>query len=93
MLPMDACNFVAHALRDYLRSFVPESDLKYIDSPLNCGEPWASIEISLNVALEYDVPFPELYIRRIFELEPLKDSEREYLTELVEQLPQYPAVA
>ncbi len=87
MIFMSQVDFVAHALRDYLRPHVTATDLSMIDVPLECGEPYESIAASLCVALNTPLALPPECAANVLALEGLTVEERELFSSITSQLP------
>lgn len=84
---MDESTFLAHALRDYMRKNVEESELSFIDSPLDAGEPYCAIACGVSLAQHFSVSLPPIIVQHIAALSGWTVSQREQLEEDLESLP------
>jgi hypothetical protein len=65
---MDNSEFVARALRDYLRPLVGEAEVTHIDSDINAGEPDAGIFTGISIAQHFGIALPPIFREKIVEL-------------------------
>ena len=84
---MDESTLLAHALRDYMRKNVEESELVFIDSPLDAGEPYSAITSALSIAQHFSIPMPPVFVDHITALSSWTSSERTNLERQLESLP------
>lgn len=89
MNPMDESTLLAHALRDYMRKNVEESELSFIDSPLDAGEPYCAIASAVSLAQHFSLSLPPVFVQHITALSGWTSSEREHLEVELESLPQW----
>lgn len=89
MFYMDNSEFIAHALRDYLRPLVPEAELKDMDLTIFCGEADAAILEGVSFALEYEIALPPLFREKVLELGPLPLGVDKFILEALDRLPAY----
>ena len=61
MLVMDESEFIARALRDYLRSRVDQKVIRSMDWDLEAGEPVSAVCEGLAIADQYSLSLPPLY--------------------------------
>jgi hypothetical protein len=87
MTLMDESTLLAHALRDYMRKNVEESELSFIDSPLDAGEPYSAITSALSLAQHFSISMPPVFVHHINALSGWTSSEREHLELQLESLP------
>lgn len=93
MVIMDQVGFVAHALRDYLRPYVVEKDLQWIDSAIFAGEPFIAIMTALNFAVENHVALPPVCIENVRALDGFRGFEHQVVAESISKLPEWSLVA
>lgn len=89
MTAMDESTLLAHALRNYLRGFVDESELSFVDSPLDAGEPYSAITGALAIAQHSEVALPPLFIERITALPGWSADDHDFLEMQISSLPQW----
>ncbi|MDH6277598.1 hypothetical protein M2118_000561 [Aurantimicrobium minutum] len=89
MTAMEESEFVVHALRDFLRPFVGEQEVRLMDIELNCGEPVSAIITGLGIAQHFNIWLPPIFEEKILPLEDQTDLEREVITEQLRSLPAY----
>ncbi len=89
MTAMEESEFVVHALRDFLRPFVGEQEVRLMDIELNCGEPVSAIITGLGIAQHFKIWLPPIFEEKILPLEDQTDLEREVITEQLRSLPAY----
>lgn len=65
---MNNSEFVARALRDYLRPLVGENEVKHIDSAVNAGESEAAIFSAVSIAKHFGISLPSIFREKITEL-------------------------
>ena len=86
---MENSEFIARALRDYLRPFVDEAELHDMDRSLFVGEPAVSIFDGVCVAVEFGIALPPLFREKIIELGPLAMRLSDFILEEFDKLPAY----
>ena len=84
---MDESTLLAHALRDYMRKNVDESELSFIDSPLDAGEPYSAITSAVSLAQHFSLSLPPVFVQHITALSGWTSPEREFLEGQLESLP------
>ena len=89
MTAMEESEFVVHALRDFLRPFVGEQEVRLMDIELNCGEPVSAIITGLGIAQHFKIWLPPIFEEKILPLKDQTDLEREVITEQLRSLPAY----
>lgn len=89
MFLMDNSEFIARALRDYLRPLVDEAELREMNLLLSAGEPAVSILDGVSVAVEFGIALPPLFREKILELGPLAMGLSEYIQEELDNLPAF----
>lgn len=89
MFGMDESEFIARALRDYLRPLVGEKAIQPIDWDLFGGEPLCALFSGLGIAGEYSVALPSIFADKITGLTGLNGSESEFVSEQLASLPAY----
>ena len=87
MLVMDESEFIARALRDYLRSRVDQKVIRTMDWDLDAGEPVSAVCEGLAIADQYSLSLPPLFVQKIEAIEDLRDIEREFIVERLANLP------
>lgn len=90
---MDSSEFVARALRDYLRSQVGEAEVKFIDSDINAGEAETGIFTGISIAHHFGISLPPLFRQKIVELGTLPLNWDAMLLEDFDNLPPFWQVA
>ena len=93
MRTMDETEFVAHAVCDYLRPHISETELRFISRPLQCGEAEASIIEALGVAIQFAVPLPDFLGEKILSLPGLSEENVSLIRWQLSQLPQFFSLA
>lgn len=86
---MDNSEFVARALRDYLRPIVGEEEVKHIDIDINAGEAEAGIFSGISIAQHFGIALPPLFREKIVELGKLPLNWDVMLLEDFDALPIY----
>lgn len=84
---MDESTLVAHALRDYLRLHVDESELSVIDFPLSAGEPYSALTGGLGLAQHFRVSLPPVFTIHIKALPGLSARDRTFINAQLDSLP------
>jgi hypothetical protein len=84
---MDESEFVAHALRDYLRPLVEAPQLRTIDWALDGGEPIAAISSGLGIAQHYSIALPSIFQDKVLGIEEIQGVDREAIEEQFASLP------
>ena len=82
MFTMDESTLLAHALRDYLRVQLTNSQLRLMDNALLAGEPVSALGAGLSIAAQNSVSLPPIFAEKILHLENLTQEEiREFTTD------------
>ena len=89
MLRMDESEFIARAMRDYLRSLVEPKDMRSMDWDLDAGEPVSAVCTGLAIADQYSVSLPPLLVEKIESIENLRDIDSEFIQERLANLPKW----
>jgi hypothetical protein len=84
---MDESEFIARALRDYLRPIVDEKTIQIIDWDLFAGEPLAALFSGLGIAGEHHIALPSIFTEKISGLSDLNENEFAFLSEQLSSLP------
>ena len=84
---MDNSEFVARALRDYLRPLVGEAEVKFIDNDINAGEAEAGIFTGISIAHHFGISLPPRFRHKIVELGKLPLNWDSMLLEDFDNLP------
>ena len=87
MTTMEESEFIAHALRDFLRPIVGETEVRFMDFAVNSGEPVSAIITGLGIAQHFKIWLPPIFEEKILPLEDQTDLEREVITEQLRSLP------
>lgn len=90
---MNEAEFVAHALSDYLGTYIPRAESATIHNIIISGEPVSGIGFALGVAVENSVAIPELLTERILSLEELTAEEKDLFTCEIQLLPLFQKAA
>lgn len=77
MTIMNEAEFVAHALSDYLGTYISHAESATIHNIIISGEPLSGIGFALGVAVENSVAIPELLKERILSLAELTPEEKQ----------------
>ena len=93
MTIMNETEFVAHALSDYLSTYIPQAEFTTIHNIIISGEPLSGIGFALGVAVEHSVAIPELLEERILSLSELSQDEQELFVREFNSLPTFQQVA
>jgi hypothetical protein len=86
---MNNSEFVARAMRDYLRPLVGETEVKHIDSAVNAGESEAAIFSAVSIAKHFGIALPPIFRDKIAELGSLPLGLDEDLLAEFDSLPTY----
>lgn len=84
---MNETEFVAHALSDYLGTYIPQAESATIHNIIISGEPLSGIGFALGVAVENSVAIPELLEERILSLTELTADDRQLFVSEFQALP------
>lgn len=84
---MNEAEFVAHALSDYLGTYIPQAEFATIHNIIISGEPLSGIGFALGVAVENSVAIPALLEERILSLTELTADERQLFASEFQALP------
>lgn len=76
MTIMNEAEFVAHALSDYLSTYISRAQFATIHNIIISGEPLAGIGFALGVAFENSVGIPQLLAEKILSLSDLTLNEQ-----------------
>lgn len=90
---MNETEFVAHALSDYLGTYIPQAESATIHNIIISGEPLSGIGFALGVAVENSVAIPELLKERILSLTELTADERKLFVTEFQALPVFQQAA
>lgn len=86
---MNETEFVAHALSDYLGTYIPHAEFANIRNIIISGEPLSGIGFALGVAVEHAVAIPQLLEERILSLTELSEDEKELFASELNSLPAF----
>lgn len=75
MFTMDESTLLAHALRDYLRVQLTDSQVRLMDNALQAGEPVSALGAGLSIAAHNSVALPPIFAEKILHLESLSADE------------------
>lgn len=89
MCGMDESEFIARALRDYLRPEVDEKTIQVIDWDLFAGEPLAALFSGLGIAGERHIGLPAIFSEKILALTGLSENEQAFVSEQLNSLPAF----
>jgi len=89
MLIMDNSEFVARALRDYLRPLVTENEVQHLDTSIQCGEADAAIFSGISIARHFGIALPPIFREKIIELGVLPMGMDEAILKEFDSLPAY----
>ena len=65
MTTMEESEFIAHALRDFLRPIVGEKEVRFMDFAVNSGEPVSAIITGLGIAQHFKIWLPPIFEEKI----------------------------
>jgi hypothetical protein len=71
MFTMDESTLLAHALRDFLRVQLTDSDVRLMDNALQAGESVSALGAGLSIAAQRSVALPPIFAEKILHLENL----------------------
>ena len=86
MFSMEESEFIARALRDYLRTQVDKKSIQSIDWDFFAGEPLAALFSGLGVAGEHHIALPAIFSEKISGLNGLSENEQAYVSEQLKSL-------
>ena len=87
MILMNESEFVAHALTDYLSSFVDRSLVSAIHQSLVAGESESAIGFALGIAASEGIPIPSLMREKILSIPNLSTVDQEWFNESLQLIP------
>ena len=93
MTIMNEAEFVAHALSDYLNTYIPRAQFATIHNIIISGEPLAGIGFALGVASENSVGIPQLLAEKIMSLNELTLEEKKLFELELSSLPVFQEAA
>lgn len=91
MILMTETDFVGHAVCDFLRDHLSNSEIAIISADLACGEPVGALQWALATAIDRRIALPPVYVEHIRALDV--DNECDDFGELLGQLPKWSLVA
>lgn len=86
---MEESEFIAHALRDYMRPLVGDTDIRTIEWCLQAGEPVAAISSALGIAEHLHLALPPIFRDKVLNLSEVLGIERTSFEEQFASLPEY----
>jgi hypothetical protein len=89
MFGMEESEFIARALRDYLRMEVDNKSIQSIDWDLFAGEPLAALFSGLGIAREHNIALPAIFSEKIQALNGLSENEQTFVSEQLNSLPTF----
>ena len=89
MIVMEESEFVAHALRDYMRPLVGDTDIRTIEWCLQAGESVAAISSALGIAEHLHLALPPIFRDKVMNLPEVREIERTSFEAQFASLPEF----
>lgn len=86
---MDNSEFIARALRDYLRPIAGENEVHHIDRLINVGESDAALMEAVGIAQHFKISLPPIFREKIAELVEMPMDLLPALLEDIDRLPAF----